>query len=94
MCSKLFETLSFVALVVLYVSLCLFVYRMHKLFQPKSRCFLFLSVFYFCANGIFLGFHIASTCSMYFITGGSITFALYFCASLLETCAYVFDVTY
>ena len=94
MCSQLFESISYAALVILYLSLCIFVYRIQKNFIPKSGRFCILALFLFVANGVFLGFHIESTCSRHFLTAGSLTFALFFIASLLEGCTYVFDITY
>lgn len=94
MCSELDQTLSIAALIVLFLSLCLFMHRIQKHFAPRSLCFMVLSVFLLISNSIFLVFQMSSTCRVNFITYGSVTFALFFCLSLVETCTYVFDVTF
>jgi len=90
MCPEYFLILTTFVFAVSDVAICFLCTRFQSSSHPPSKTWAFVSSSLMLFVGIAIGFHCTSTCTMSYITWGSITFALLFCLTLREWASIVF----
>ena len=90
MCTEEFIIITNILFILANIGLCLYMYRIHASFRPPSKKYVCLTIIVIFMIGTLLGFHVESDCNRYFLTWGSVTFALYLCLLIMEMSSYIF----
>lgn len=93
MCSAENIIFSSIALGILFSGLIIYLHRLNKYFLPKKRKYICIVWILFICNGIVVGFQIVSDCDRQLLNFACISFAFYFCLTVIETCTYLFNIT-